>query len=222
MPLHLPRRRTLAKVGLFLLAGAVVNVVVAWGLFGVEWRRTAANGIAFHGVRPMHAVAGPNGWGSPVNQLARHATGVDWRWDIYLADDQGGAVATEPRVNRALSVCAGFPMRSLRAVALSDADDQPKGTVVTPVVSRYVGGWPLDPGRHWLMLPYGVMPLGFAVNTVAYGGLLLLAAFAWRAIVHRRSRRLARGLCPRCKYAIADLPTCPECGETIRRKAAIS
>lgn len=40
----------------------------------------------------------------------------------------------------------------------------------------------------------------------------------------RREHRLARGLCPRCRYPIAGLPagaiTCPECGEQIASRTA--
>lgn len=213
------RWRTIAKLGLFLLAGAMVNVGVAWGLFGVEWRRTAESGIAFYKATAARASVGPAAWGEPVNQSANDAFGVTWRLDFYVAESNSPAGnAAEPSVQSVLSVSAGLPMRSMRGLALAEAADQPAGRLAGSVISRYVGAWPLDSSRDWLMLPYAIVPLGFLVNTAVYAAALALIGLGMRQA--RRSRRLTRGLCPRCKYPLADLPTCPECGETIRQKAA--
>jgi hypothetical protein len=66
-----------------------------------------------------------------------------------------------------------------------------------------------------IAVPRGVMPVGFAVNSVFF-------ALAWWALlrgvqcVHRQGRD-ARGLCTRCAYDLRGLDagaTCPECGHT--------
>jgi hypothetical protein len=66
---------------------------------------------------------------------------------------------------------------------------------------------------EWPRLPYRVIPLGFALNTLFYAAVLLGAvecvAFARRRVRHRKGR------CPSCGYdrvGLAAGSACPECG----------
>jgi hypothetical protein len=226
MPLPIPRRRTLAKIGLFLLAGAVVNVGVGWGCLAVESAVTYANGIGFERTTASWAYSKPPGWpAAPVNRTARDAPGVTWRWDTFVSEQpDGGASAGAGlgSVRHAIGVRAGVPFRSIQSIAFADESVGAAGPPTGFPPFEYIGGWPLSSTEPWLMAPYAVLPLGFAANTLVFALLLFAVVEAIRrgAGTLRRRLRRARGLCPRCKYAIADLPTCPECGETIRRKAA--
>ncbi len=63
---------------------------------------------------------------------------------------------------------------------------------------------------------------GYAHNAALLTtGSVFLISLGWvPAVVHQRTRRgrLGAGLCPRCRYQLAGLPSgiCPECGELLR------
>jgi hypothetical protein len=204
------RRRTLAKLGLFLLVGAVVNVGVAWGC--------------------VHKVNSPP-WPPPVSSTdmpAPSAWPIEWREGLpaptkrthkrrWLFDEdivRGGAVR-DAVISIQYSV--GIPLRSMRWRFTYDMALRAPGGDRWAIVT---GAWklpdhtPLRPK----FLPYSASPVGFAANSILFGALLAVATGIAHAI--GRAHRRARGLCPRCKYPLADLPTCPECGEALRRKAA--
>ncbi len=61
--------------------------------------------------------------------------------------------------------------------------------------------------------PRAIEPLGFAVNTVFYGGMLFLGVLGPGFV--RRWRRVRHGLCPRCAYPVGTSPVCPECGTKV-------
>lgn len=67
-------------------------------------------------------------------------------------------------------------------------------------------------------LPLKPLFPGFYIDTALY------ASFWWAALFFRpfrRSRRIARGLCPACAYSLKGLPPdptkCPECGGPTRQ-----
>lgn len=69
------------------------------------------------------------------------------------------------------------------------------------------------------LYPYQPMFPGLIFNTLLYGAALFVIFQTTRHYAgrYRRWSRLARGLCPTCKYDIRGLPTCPECGhQTLR------
>ncbi|MCI0364849.1 MAG: hypothetical protein L0219_13300 [Phycisphaerales bacterium] len=67
-------------------------------------------------------------------------------------------------------------------------------------------------------MPYRPIVVGFALNTLFYGILLL----ALRAAIVKQigSRRLRQGLCPQCKYPIGASETCTECGKPVRERVS--
>ena len=66
-------------------------------------------------------------------------------------------------------------------------------------------------------LPLGVIPFGFAINTILYASLLWLLIHG--PFVFRRFIRHKRGLCLKCAYDLrgAEHEACPECGTEVRK-----
>jgi len=71
-------------------------------------------------------------------------------------------------------------------------------------------------------LPILIIPLGFAVNTVFYGGLIAVVVFAWTWLP--RFCRLRKGCCIACGYDLRGAPheRCPECGRQLPPHGATS
>ncbi len=67
--------------------------------------------------------------------------------------------------------------------------------------------------QDYLLIPYRPLPGLFYSwafwSVLAYG---LLSALAYTRI----TRRLAKGLCPKCAYDLGGAPRCPECGTIVR------
>ena len=59
------------------------------------------------------------------------------------------------------------------------------------------------------VLPFGIVPPGFAINTIFYAAILWMIFVMPFAI--RRRRRIKRGLCARCAYPVGrkGQPTTP-------------
>jgi hypothetical protein len=70
-----------------------------------------------------------------------------------------------------------------------------------------------DSGRH--VLPFGVLPTGFAGNTIIYG--LPAWVLFTGAVITCRTIRRRRGLCGKCAYPIGVSPVCTECGAILPR-----
>ena len=70
-----------------------------------------------------------------------------------------------------------------------------------------------DPG---MVLPVGILWLGFLMDTLFYG---LVVALLFRAgiSIHRLSR-LKRNLCPTCAYPMKGSVICSECGRKLPRR----
>lgn len=74
-------------------------------------------------------------------------------------------------------------------------------------------------GRAPLKLPIQPIWYGFALNAVIYGLVWAAILLAPPAVIRfacerRRRNRIARALCPTCRYPGGHLNTCPECGHT--------
>ncbi len=61
------------------------------------------------------------------------------------------------------------------------------------------------------ILPYRIIPGGFAVNTLLYGAILWLLIPGPVAL--RRFSRVRRGVCPACAYPVGEAAVCTECGK---------
>ena len=186
-------KRHLLIATVFLLAGAVVNVAVAWGCWASsEWWRAPQQPYTFTYARVMRT------WDRYTNgrpwQLAgeidRTVTVTDMvftDWDPTLPRDS----RRELRVSQ-----AGFPMRSVARISFKR---------IAPV--------PLDEFSELIWL-------GFAVNTLVYAVVLwLLSGGPFRL---RRFIRVKRALCPKCAYPMGESAVCSECGTALPERAGVA
>lgn len=68
------------------------------------------------------------------------------------------------------------------------------------------------------LFPTSPLPLGFALNTLAYFGLIAIPLWITARSRHRWRARHAR--CVQCGYTIVGLSQCPECGLAVLSMAA--
>lgn len=91
-----------------------------------------------------------------------------------------------------------------------------------PAVPVRVGGmwWP---PRESPMVPYGIVPLGFAANVAIYaaGLWLLLLGARWMRLLLMRGR-IPPGHCAVCRYPVEGMTRCPECGSITSRGEGIA
>lgn len=187
------RARTIV---LCLLAGAAMNVAVAWAC---AWRFALVTGMTgTHAVWGADAAAlgwpltAPAGWSPPDAHEHARVLGVD---GYHVMNTEGSASQSM------WVVCAGLPLRSL---VLNE-----RRPAAPP---RWERGMRFVSGGRYVRLPLVPLAAGFAANTAVYAIPLLasLPVAGWA----RRARRRRRGLCPACRYDLRhDLASgCPECG----------
>ena len=225
-------KRRLFKLVVFLLLGAIVNVVVAWGcalwvdrgqvklvegrtMQGYIWvvRRGSARGSEFVlSVRSYSDIdvplPGEGNW--PPDLIPSWST-------ISLEIDPAG-----PKIGgfqTQLQQARGWPMLSMRCTFL-----RARSGVGVRSRSEVVGGlemppriWTSDPfsKKEARALPYIPIPLGFVVNTLLYAafiGLPIAGRSAGRRVIRRK-----RGHCVKCGYDLrgAEHEVCPECGREL-------
>ena len=220
------KRRTL-KLSLFLLLGAILNVVLTWllvmrspwswdhvpgkeidtGFFhydGWEWVFTVRQTPDFREtlVRPLRTrfMSEPEETRPPIQAALPVWNGIDRTNMIYVYE-------------------FGWPCLSLRYAV------------------GYLGDWDKV---HWLVVHGGYRPSsfnqgtgsirerralaalplipiwpGFAINTIFYAAVLWLPVAGLGAL--RRRRRIKHGLCPACAYPVGDSAVCTECGKAVKR-----
>jgi hypothetical protein len=195
------RRKITARVIVFLLLGAIVNVAVAWG-------------CCYHDLGYADLVR-PDPTVSEVMDsvgLSSDATISDSAAHVYstlgVRQTDFTYVDSDELLVR-IGVQSGLPLRSLSGYAVWDGG---RHTFVEYGFMRRpgnpVGGW----------LPSHPIWLGFAVNTLFYAGILWLlfaAPFALRRRI--RGGRIKRGLCPACAYPVGASEVCTECGKPIKQ-----
>ncbi len=201
-------RRRLLTVTVFLLAGAVVNVAVAWGCalwspmepvtdpgrFGPLPRIRPAT--SFEQRRLVeYGVQVPKNWAPPFESVG---SGFGTKVTSFTSGDWKG-----PHVQ---VFAAGWPLRALSAM------------------NRIMGGMSSGPRPGIPLVPVGknrglgVLPLrpdwpGFAVNTIFYATLLWLLICG--PFVLRRFIRVKRGHCVKCGYPRGESAVCSECGRAL-------
>ncbi len=223
-------KRRLFQLAIFILLGAVVNVVVAWGCarwsdvrFYSEqlpksdaiavWERYAPQGWALTGTQEVSTASE---FGITSLLVLQDALASDVEKNIEL--DQGGRVQYY-----VAEIRAGWPFRCLRAGLWQRIGIAPiarNGLLVrTSHTYEILTGWPhsnTDPGLRQItagrIIPLGPMMSGMLINTLIYSGLLWVVGRAPGAV--RRHIRLQRCRCPVSGYDLrGDLERgCPECG----------
>jgi hypothetical protein len=223
-------RRRLLIIAIFLLAGAVTNVAVAWGFW--QWGERPAGGIA--GDRAMRRAEvepadverwrrrASAGWPAEPRhaQTAEHL-GLRFR-DLFLRPAScvvlmvdGRRPVARPNYRVEMVAC-GWPLAALQiehwylfesGVWASRTSGWTVGRFELPIR----GSWGWDVKR--LELPRRPLWPGFASNTVFYATILWLLACGPFAL--RRFVRVRRGLCPACAYPMGESATCTECGKAL-------
>ncbi len=225
----------LAKLVVFLLLGAIVNVAVAWGCavrldirkdsftsvyrsldpdetqtkdpFWWVIRRSRPGGFYFSSRRgtPQHG-PGPNASEGLPELLV-----PNWARD-QLLPWQSDSTAQLDEIGYWTVDARGWPQLSLWCVwATNVGRPRPaEGGIQLPE------RWVMEHDRQWLRrttLPYRPIWSGFAINTIFYAALLWLLIPGPFAL--RRLLRVRRGLCPKCAYPMGESSVCTECGKPL-------
>ena len=219
-------RRRLLTILIFLLAGAVVNVAVAWGCGA--WLETAHAEQSFLASSP----ASPR-WKMTVGKrtgATRVALVKDdepyrpgahwpvgnppyWSRGRHAPDDSSSKYRmSDPIAWWLIEEARGWPIRSM--IWWTDIQvDYSSGNVLNIDHRRalHMPGLESNPG-YGRALPLRPIWPGFAVNTIFYAAILWLLVLG--PFVLRRYLRRRRGLCPACGYDLkhAEHESCPECG----------
>ena len=221
-------RRPLILILIFLLAGAVVNVAVAWGFALILDRAT------FREEAPRR----PDGF---------HRSARGW-WYVSRYSKAGSTMVEaffpQPirRVTPAMPLLKPPSWANLDDISADNLPDFPEGD--ERILEAH--GWPLlalwcdyglrrgdiiavrggialvgfeAPLRYSEVRSLPLRPIwpGFVVNTIFYAAILWLlipGSFVLRRFVRRR-----RGLCPACAYPMGDAAVCTECGSNLRSQA---
>ena len=239
-------RRHLLIAAIFLLAGAVVNVAVAWGC--AAYIDIAKSSRIEVGRREQwHVVQRRIGGASRVLVLHRAA-------DVNLLYDNPDGVWALDGMTK-FSASAGiwrsvFPSRlhtlpswvsineftrrepTIVTLELEDARGWPMLALRCRIVPQrpswrsvdeVQGGLALSPRKQvypWFgfrALPFHPIWHGFAINTLLYATILWFLIPGPFAL--RRFLRMRRGLCPACAYPMGESAVCSECGEPLRKHA---
>ncbi len=204
-------KKHLTKVAIFLLAGAVVNVGVAWGI--VAYLQTLNIDWAFHEPVDLEDPESFKWWTThaPDGFVNRAA-------DVMLSSPITGAsivIAATDIDDTAISgqsmvrLRTGWPMRSMEGARWENAGDRLYRGAVE------FGGWG---GANLNIFPLRPFWPGFVFNSLFYGAalwVLIPGPFALRRQIRRQIRQ-RRGLCPACGYDLrhGEHEACPECGVT--------
>ena len=198
-------RRTLLTCALLLLAGAVVNLAVAWGIratSSLDGLRQEFVAPPWHVPLDTYASAAPPGSirGAPsVTRTESYEYGAGLALSVESRSDFGACFA----------VALGWPWRGLVMFTLvhsAGAVEVERGVLHLGFaqtsnwnLSYFDGDYPVE-----LLFP------GFLLDTIFYATILALPL----SLVPLRQRlRARRGRCPKCNYDLAGLDgPCPECG----------
>jgi hypothetical protein len=231
-------KRIVAKLLVFLLLGAIVNVAVAWGFALKPWsniqslERDTKSGVPqtfIHVARGKLYLSQNNGWISifyaaghaPIEMSEREYQAVIPWWSAFRnaepaqqASSSQGQDAFTTYTERAF----GWPMLGLHSTSITYERYAPNEYVVDSDAIRFS-----DEITKWLYqndigseLPLRPIWPGFAINTLFYAAILWLL-FAGPGRV-RRWRRSKRGLCVKCAYPVGTSDVCTECGAQINKK----
>ncbi len=208
-------KRRLRIAAVFLLAGAVVNVVVAWAC------STLAESAQFDAlltarIRRQHFEAS--------TRLDRLESEAPWVEGAFRGAGIVVVVIRRPGEGLVRLHRAGWPARALEGRESISPSGDPSyrwGTPIpntvglalefhggsrTPIVKTVTG-----------LLPMRPMWRGVLLNTAFYALAFILPAGMWWSL--RRLVRRRRGLCPTCAYPMGGLDVCSECGKALAQRA---
>ncbi len=217
-------KRRLLTLAILLLAGAALNVAVAWAC--ALWGPAVASGPP--GSDPFPRLAPGTSWPRPVPAECPSPSYGSWGSGLFMSTGTfGGHIPKDQAVSEGrprqygLSVFRyGVPFRALECQYLMRISEPYARTFTLMAAVR-------SPELISSSHSFGVIPLrpiwlGFAFNTLFYGAILWLVIpgpFALRRIIRRK-----RGVCVTCGYDLrhADHAVCPECGAAIHLQRAVA
>ncbi len=193
-------KHRLAKLTVFLLLGAVVNVAVVWG--GL-WTTSGSQSQALPLDEQLHL------WSQFAQPGWPSCDGLGRRWigAIATADVAYGVRSSGIPSYAVGRYRQGWPFRTLQGYQLWT----PTGRSQVKGLELHTRGSASGPVRFFF-LPLQTLWPGFAINTLFYATPLWLVTLGSFAL--RRHLRRKRGLCVACGYDLrhADHEACPECG----------
>ena len=205
-------RRRIAKLVVFLLLGAIVNVAVAW-LFvkeysslqpGAKYARLSQAEWSILDNMGYVAQKRRDGWKFNWSDRASNARLLVCR--IYLQDGRSLL-----HVDAYLHVETGWPLRSLSGERIVPYESV-RGWKNGQVWKREFISAVASPATPLTVRPLRPQPFGFLVNSLLYAAAIWLLVVGPRDV--RRWLRKRRGHCINCGYDLrgAEHEVCPECG----------
>ena len=188
-------KRRLLTIAIFLLAGAVVNVAVAWGCAVWVPTHNSQRVLAEHETDSIfELIPRPDNYDY---LLVFHSMA----FGVTKTEVVAGFFGSTPNLALPTRYAAGWPLRSLQGAWRWR--DQLVSAVLTP--DWFPASW----GRR--VLPLRPIWLGFVFNTLFFAAVLWLVIPGPFAL--RRFIRVSRGLCPQCAYPMGESAVCSECGQ---------
>ncbi len=217
-------KRRLLIVAVFLLAGAVVNVAVAWGCAlcvdvhdvgtyvgtgrNPAWVTTedswtldiwsCPGGMLIHSQRA--GIFRP----SPEQPFPGHL--LPYWSNLAIPGDKYASGASN--FEKHFVEVHGWPLLALRCELSLTAPG-----VISVAVSAIETPWNWKSDSRPRSLPFRPIWPGFAVNSLVYAVVLWLMICGLVAL--RRFVRVRRGLCPACAYPRGESDVCSECGKAL-------
>ena len=190
-------KRRVIQVVLLLIAGAVVNVAVAWAC-NVRWNFVRSAEIVSLSPAELEST-----WAA----LAKPAWVAEPRWghseELFglwvLSVDAGDSELTAGARYLAMEVNTGWPMRALRRVGQLDKHHPPWSDQWTWRVFK------IHKGRVYLRMPLQPIWPGFAINTIFYAILTIVHVSEARIRVTQEYKDF-----PGLYVALHGVPTTPE------------
>lgn len=223
-------RRAAIAAFLLLIAGAFLNVAIAWTLY--LWAPYAAGmrpgftreeaARVWHRCWPpgTHGPAMPSPQAVDAGEFVVASNcflGFGYRIvAVGLRPSAEPISRRTPTTAMGWEICAGWPAFSLWGHKRSDETSD--GLI--EIEDTWVPVRKLDLPIKDNHLPVVPRWPGFAINTLLYSGILwLLWTIPSRVL---RLRRYERGLCPKCGYDLrgTEHKVCPECGSSLSRLAS--
>ena len=213
-------RRWIISILIFLLAGALVNIALAWGLtFLAAPSWTPSSGVfASLGLklgRLHYGYRHTTAFGREFVDLVFVSGGLTSQRDLVFSDKELSAAAfpswmrmgpTRQWSGVKAASAYGWPQLALWMASEGSVSTAPAGVRVLRVGTDH-------------RLPATLVVRGFAVNSLFYAvvlWLLIPGPFALRRVIRWR-----RGLCPKCGYPMGEAGTCTECGKLLAQRAVV-
>jgi hypothetical protein len=220
-------RRRLLTILIFLVAGAVVNVAVAWGCALT--------------IDPLDSEVELAGWmgGDTYDQFVNHYSRPgavvmvsqrvpgrrqsyrEWgdvevlfgEWTRFRVPTPKWESVRRSKEVRLVQAC-GWPMLALWCQTHHSWKSAPRpheGGIATGLL---LGSRPRkNLGELPRALPFRPIWQAIIVNTLCYA--VILGLLVWGLFATRRFVRVRRGLCPACAYPRGESATCTECGKPL-------